>query len=355
MRKDVRLGMAIGGVLLIVVVVYFIVTLGGNSHPEVTLDQPTDDSSAPVTDAASTPVTPVAPVSTTVSAAGDHSPVRRIVDSRTESADHTSTPDRAGIEVTRTERASDGTPDTRSPDRTSDDWATALRGEAGGRSSSTPLSLLVGNPSAGTPSRDEAILSETRHGNATDSQTLGDRAEKASPFAASGSPRTHIVQNGDTFTSIAQSKLGSIRYIDAIMHANPGIDPLRLRPGMTINLPEVHDAQPAPRTDGIAPAASRTLAPGGFADNGGSAFSEPTGFGMGTGGNARTAAVVIDPNTSYIVQSGDSLYRIAIRLYGDARMNEKIYQLNKEHIGADPARLKLNMVLQLPEPPLRTN
>jgi tetratricopeptide (TPR) repeat protein len=50
----------------------------------------------------------------------------------------------------------------------------------------------------------------------------------------SASPRMHTVQPGDTPMAIAR-KYGV--KLDALMSANPGLDPKKLRPGQTLNLP----------------------------------------------------------------------------------------------------------------------
>ncbi|HEX4793650.1 MAG TPA: LysM domain-containing protein, partial [Humisphaera sp.] len=49
---------------------------------------------------------------------------------------------------------------------------------------------------------------------------------------------THRVAENETFASIARSVYGDVKYADAIAKANPSIDPRRLRPGMTIRLPD---------------------------------------------------------------------------------------------------------------------
>jgi tetratricopeptide (TPR) repeat protein len=54
------------------------------------------------------------------------------------------------------------------------------------------------------------------------------------PAAAPTAARTHVVQSGDTPSSIAR-KYGL--KLDALMNANPGLDPRRLRVGQTLNLP----------------------------------------------------------------------------------------------------------------------
>ncbi len=56
---------------------------------------------------------------------------------------------------------------------------------------------------------------------------------------AGGSLRTYTVKPGDIPGRIAQSQLGSAKHAGAILKANPGLDPKKLKPGMVINLPNV--------------------------------------------------------------------------------------------------------------------
>jgi nucleoid-associated protein YgaU len=51
------------------------------------------------------------------------------------------------------------------------------------------------------------------------------------------------------------------------------------------------------------------------------------------------------------VLCGDNLYIISLRLYGKSTLAHRLYELNKQTIGNDPAKLKPGQVLQLPEPP----
>lgn len=133
---------------------------------------------------------------------------------------------------------------------------------------------------------------------------------------ASGT-RTHTVEVGETFSSIAATYYGDSKYYKQIADANPQIDANRLKPGMVVKVPPL--AKKEPRSDTLdVPADSR-----------------------------------IDPTKQYIVKPGDSLNRIASTLYGDSTMWQKIYDLNKSKIGESPAKLKLGMVLDLPTPPTR--
>ena len=49
--------------------------------------------------------------------------------------------------------------------------------------------------------------------------------------------KTHVVARGDTFASIAKKLYGNARRGRDIAAANPGVDPRRLTPGMTLSLP----------------------------------------------------------------------------------------------------------------------
>jgi nucleoid-associated protein YgaU len=116
---------------------------------------------------------------------------------------------------------------------------------------------------------------------------------------------------------------GNRNLYPAIMRANPNLDPKKMRPGMTIVLPPVAEVRPdssnADRTSSATPASH-------------------------TAGS-------LDSRNEYRVTSGDTLERIAMKLYGKRDMIDKLYELNKEKIGPDRDKLRLGMVLKLPEPP----
>jgi nucleoid-associated protein YgaU len=52
--------------------------------------------------------------------------------------------------------------------------------------------------------------------------------------------------------------------------------------------------------------------------------------------------------SDYEVQSGDTLLTISEQEYGDATQWRKIYDANKDTIGADPDKLKIGMKLKIP-------
>ncbi len=141
--------------------------------------------------------------------------------------------------------------------------------------------------------------------------------------------RTHVVQSGETLSSISASVYGSPNHYQRILRANPKLNPHRLHPGQVIVIPDLNE--------------SKTPA----VETGASAL--PTT--MGSSSESSTAVSSASATGTYRVQSGDSLRRISTKLYGRGDMWQKIYELNKETIGPDSGRLKLNMVLKLPAAP----
>ncbi len=133
-------------------------------------------------------------------------------------------------------------------------------------------------------------------------------------------PRRYTIKHGDTFWSIAKAEYGNAAYFGAIQRANSGIDPGRIKAGDSIILPD--------RNEVIAPPTATARQPS-------------------------AADLVIDPAKQYRVQAGDNLSTISKKLYGRYDKWTQIYELNKDLIGQNPAALKKDMVLALPDPPLR--
>jgi nucleoid-associated protein YgaU len=136
------------------------------------------------------------------------------------------------------------------------------------------------------------------------------------PSTQPSGARLYTIKPGQTLSLIAASIYGNSRFYVAIKRANPNLDANHLKPGQTITLPDISDVKPGPAHETTASAVETTS-------------------GASTG-------------NTYTVQSGDTLYRIAKKLYGSPKQADAIYELNKSSIGADEGRLKLGMVLQLP-------
>ena len=143
--------------------------------------------------------------------------------------------------------------------------------------------------------------------------------------AAGGGQRTHVIQRNETLSSIAKAVYGKQSYYLQIQKANPTIDPNRLRPGTTITLPDIStiDASTAAK-----PAAAKSA-----------------------GSQSDAASPAVNPQTEYRIQPGDSLYRISVKLYGDGGHVDELYENNAKTIGDDPARLKVGTVLKLHDAP----
>jgi nucleoid-associated protein YgaU len=151
-------------------------------------------------------------------------------------------------------------------------------------------------------------------------------SELGSTSAAPKAGATHVVRSGETFSSIAQAVYGSAAYYPHLIRANPHANPNNLKLGTVINIPKVEDVK----------------ATGGPVSSSSAEHSK---------GAALTVVddVKIDPTKQYRVQSGDSLYKISQKVYGKPTYVEAIYEKNRQQIGANPTKLKLGMILELPE------
>ena len=133
--------------------------------------------------------------------------------------------------------------------------------------------------------------------------------------------RTHKIAAGETFYTIAASVYGDSKYYTRLEDANPTVNPNRVRVGTVINVPALGEPMPLK-------SASPRLSSG-----------------------AADSTTPIDSSKSYRVRPSDTLMSIARRLYGDGRAWQKIYDANRDVIGANPARLTVGTVLRLPSPP----
>jgi LysM repeat protein len=88
---------------------------------------------------------------------------------------------------------------------------------------------LLRRQRAATPALSEAGAQPPRPASNTSVRTV-----TAAPAAASSRPRVHIVRERETISSIA-AKYGL--KVGAVLAANPGVEPRRLRVGQSLNLP----------------------------------------------------------------------------------------------------------------------
>ena len=120
----------------------------------------------------------------------------------------------------------------------------------------------------------------------------------------------HIVQKNESFESIAKKYFGPKAGAAIIAKANPFVDPMRIQPGRVLRIPkDPGNIQGVP-----------TVAP----------VKEPA--------VAKT----------YVVKPGDSLSKIASKIYGDSRMAKKIFEANKDRM-KNIDSLKVGQELVLPD------
>jgi len=204
---------------------------------------------------------------------------------------------------------------------------------AAARSHDTPVARNTTadvTPPVGAPTTPPAQLQNDQTASAqhtTSSQNGGavppvtDGTPRSTDDAQLAGAKTHVVKAGETYSKISQELFGTAKYYAKIEQANPNIDPTRLKPGMTITIPAIDTT-------------AKAAAPGTPAQ--------------------ATAEKALDPKTQYKVQPGDNLHNISLKLYGKADRVDKIYEKNKATIGEDMARLKVGMVLELPEAPTQS-
>ena len=354
MRKDVKLGLAVGGVLLAVLVVYVLVVPGNNGNQQgadVALSEGSETTGGSASGGATAQGNTGASDSTastdhdaTASAAKHDTPSKP---GEPASAGGTPKPDAgatAGATGTKTDtNANTGaTTSDKSTESAGGGWNwdalvngtekvpslgastdVATRQNTASGANDVTTNALQQADTTGTGGSQIASHRTSGSQTATGSgqhgaDTSGTAGQQTAQQTSSGAARSHVVKPGETYSKIAAAEYGASKYYLQIEAANPNIDPTRLKPGMTINLPAIDTAK-----------------------TGATAAAAPT-------------EKAVDPKSEYKVQPGDKLYTISMRLYGKPDRVEKIYELNKATIGDDMARLKVGMVLKLPEAPTQT-
>lgn len=132
----------------------------------------------------------------------------------------------------------------------------------------------------------------------------------------------HVLQPGETFTSLAIKYLGGARHVALIAKANPGKDPRRLHVGSKIKIP-------------AAPAVAAVPQPADTAKTTSVVSPEP--------------AAPVPPDRAYKVKAGESWQDLAGRFLRDRARWTELYELNKERVPRNPERLPNGTVIELPK------
>lgn len=118
------------------------------------------------------------------------------------------------------------------------------------------------------------------------------------------------VRPGDTFEKISEYFYGKKKYFQRLVDANPALDPKRLRPGMTVYVPDVQTGD-APKS------------------------SVPD-------------SSVLPEVRAYRIKSGDTLSEVVERELGTIKKLDEVLRLNP---GLDSSKLKVDQVIYLPVKP----
>jgi nucleoid-associated protein YgaU len=151
--------------------------------------------------------------------------------------------------------------------------------------------------------------------------------------------RVYTVKAGDTLTSIANTMLPGKGNIKAILDVNKDVlpNPNKLRPNMTLKIPAVLPA-PAEATAKADPKKADAPKEKDVAAKDGNAKAAHDGK------EAKDAKET--KASEYTVQAGDTLERIARKVFNDGRKWREIYEWNRETL-ADPGHLRSGQVLKL--------
>lgn len=305
MRKDAKIGFAIGVVLLAVLTVYAIVVPKRNKKTGNTVSLVTPVTPAPAADNSAQPPAIM------IAKNDDPTPAPAVV-----------TP------IPAKDPAPAVTP-APPPANNTDNTAVADAANA----SPKP------NDSMQKPTSSDGIVVDTPadvHSKPGKTKTLQmDVTEGAA--VPSSTDRVYVVQSGQTLSSIASEIYGNSRFWVAIQRENKSINANRLKVGEKIYLPDITPIRPTPVAETAAdvelPKSSRDVTPA-------------SGDVIPPWGDV-TSALSTNSHT-YVVKSGDNLYKIARTLLGSGKKAELLYELNRDVIGPDKSKLKQGMVLKLP-------
>lgn len=313
MRTDVKVGIALGAIVLIVAGSYY----GSSSEPDIELA----DSSASIRESNTQTLRQLLeprgkPKAS--SASDDQSaelqaklaqpPPRKTIKPQEQTTKaSTDQPETSGVDASLLEQAlrqSKQLPAQQAQERTVSPWRTKLQDE---RSVATNDSESV---EATVPAR-RGVRNRawTPRGGGlasrSESQPQRSQALPQSPSKIRPPTGTHVIQPGDNFSALAERYYGSQRYTGFLMNANPAVDPRRMKVGSIVTIPQLVEGQPS--------AAQRTA------------------------------------KYQYEVREGDSLYAIAQVQLGAGDRWTEIYQLNRGVIGASPSSLDVGLILRLPQ------
>ncbi|MFN7671184.1 MAG: LysM peptidoglycan-binding domain-containing protein [Planctomycetota bacterium] len=142
-----------------------------------------------------------------------------------------------------------------------------------------------------------------------DNVAVVDAPAPAPAPAPAAVPAVYVVQDGDTFGSIAKAKLGKESRWTEIQRLNPAVQPSKLRKGQELKLPTAAPAEPKKKLDAPLP-------------------------------------LPADGTRTYVVAKGDNYERIAVNQLGSRKRTAELIAANP---GVSPEKLRPGMTIKLPK------
>lgn len=168
----------------------------------------------------------------------------------------------------------------------------------------------------------------------------GAAGEATKEPVAEAKPTTYKVQTGDTFESIARSKLGDPKRQTEIAKLNPTVKPNRMRVGQDLVLPGAKPAGKAvePVIDANAKKSATPKDATAKAADAKTAGAKPA--------DAKDSSKDAGAERSYVVGKGDTFGRIAQTQLGSSKRIDEIRELNPN---VDPTRMRVGQRIKLPK------
>ena len=168
---------------------------------------------------------------------------------------------------------------------------------------------ILQTPNAAAPSQRGLAVDST--GSAANAAAIVDSVLDApSPAPAPVAvPAVYVVQDGDTFGSIAKAKLGKESRWPELQRLNPAVQPSKLRKGQELKLPTAAASEPKKKLDAPLP-------------------------------------LPADGTRTYVVAKGDNYERIALNQLGSRKRTADLIAANP---GVSPEKLRPGMTIKLPK------
>lgn len=188
----------------------------------------------------------------------------------------------------------------------------------------------TGNESKPNEPKKSPAVAEAPKAGEKPNASKGTSGDPVTPPVGESKATTYKVQDGDTFESIARSKLGDAKRQTEIAKLNPTVKPNRMRVGQDLVLP---GAKPA----------GKAVEP--VIDAGGKKSATPKEA-TAKAADAKEATKEAGAERSYVVGKGDTFGRIAQTQLGSSKRVDEIRELNPS---VDPTRLRVGQRIKLPK------